>query len=94
MSHRNYVSADEDVQLIAGEVAKYGHSNGWNARASDELQVALEVEKRLARFNIGYTDDSKGHWAYRQGGTRHFNAMRLSSLIKSKVRSAFKTFKR
>lgn len=51
---------------IADEVVRKGESKGW--RGSD-FALQTEIAQRLARFNIGYTDDMFGTWEYVRGGT-------------------------
>lgn len=73
----NYYGSDvEAAAQLAGEIAAdvvaRGGSDGWVAASSDQLKTAREVERILARFNIGYVDDMRGRWAHRTGGSRFF----------------------
>lgn len=90
---RCFASVDDDVQLIAGEVLKYGTSSKWDVNTHDELNVAIAVEKRLARFNIGYNGKSH-NWEYRHNGTRHFNSHKLLTVAKQKLTGFIASFKK
>lgn len=66
---------------IASDVVATGKSAGWivpnqeNPSYRRALSVAKAVERRLASFNIGYTDDMLGEWTQVTGGTRFFEGM-------------------
>lgn len=69
----HYESAEEDAAYIAGEVIRKGQSAGW-VNEEDSKQVAAEIERILAQFNIGLTNPTTGTWGRRQGGTRFFSS--------------------
>jgi hypothetical protein len=65
----HYDSAEEDAAWIASEVIRKGKSHGW-VEEPGEKAVAAEIEKILAKYNIGYTGE--GTWTHHTGGTRNF----------------------
>ncbi len=55
---RPYSNLQADAALIAFEVLMHGQSTGWSGSVEDRC----ELERRLRRYNIHYTDDIHGTW--------------------------------
>lgn len=69
----NTYQDDMDAAFIAQQVVQYGKSSGW-AMPKDTMQVHLaqQIERELAKFNIGFVDPTHGVWAHKPGGTHAF----------------------
>ena len=63
---RDYLSVQEASKTIASEVVESGSSKGWATVNGNNLGVARDLERHLAKFNIGYTDAKTGTWGSRQ----------------------------
>jgi len=87
---REYLSPNEASAVIASEVAQYGVSKSWTGN----LDVASEVEKNLAKFNIGYVDPKSGTWSYKRNGTRFFSSLNLLNGAKGKLFSLMSVIKK
>lgn len=85
---RDYISVSESSQLIASEVVQNGQSKNWSKVNENSLAVARDLERHLAKFNIGYTDPKNGTWTVAKGGTRYFSALNGMSFLRNKIGSA------
>lgn len=79
---REYLSVIEASKQIASDIIQYGVSKGW----SGNNDIALDLEKKLSQFNIGFDVKTKG-WIYKTGGTKYFKTLKLMHALKSKVNS-------
>lgn len=59
-------------EAIIYEVVCCDHSYRWVVLNDQTAKIAKAVERKLAKFNIGYTDDARGKWSYVRGGTKFF----------------------
>jgi hypothetical protein len=84
---RDYISVSEASPVIASEVIQNGQSKNWSKVNENSLTVAKELERHLAKFNIGYTDPKNGIWSVAKGGTRYFSALNGISFLKNKMGS-------
>ena len=80
---REYLSVEEAAKSIAGEVMHSGASAGWVGNTD----IARDLEKHLAKFNIGCTNPKTGTWGHRTNGTRYFITMKWMDSAKSKLGS-------
>jgi hypothetical protein len=66
----NTYQDEMDAAFIAGQVVQYGRSSGWGT-PSDAMQIHLgqQIERELAKFNIGLVDPVKGIWGHKPGGS-------------------------
>jgi len=87
---REILSVTEAGKAIAGEVTQYGKSNNWVGTN----EISKELEKHLAKFNIGCTDPHTGTWSHRTGGTRYFTTINIVNNAKNKVQSILSSFKK
>jgi len=55
---RPYIDPDADAAIIAYEVLTRGQSTGW----SGTLEDLGELQRRLRKHNIHFTDDMRGTW--------------------------------
>jgi hypothetical protein len=55
---RPYSNLQADAAIIAFEVLMHGQSIGWSGSVEDRC----ELERRLRKHNIHYTDDMSGTW--------------------------------
>jgi hypothetical protein len=84
---RDYLSVSEASKAIASEVIETGKSSNWTAANENNLTLARDLERHLAKFNIGYTSPNTGTWTARRDGTRYFSTMKLVGLAKGKLGS-------
>lgn len=84
---RDYLSVNETGKIIASEVVADGNSKGWGKPDQNGITLAIELEKHLAKFNIGLKEPRAGIWGTVRNGTRYFNGMRLLKMVKTKVSS-------
>jgi hypothetical protein len=66
--------ADElDAAFIAQQVVQGGRSIGW-AMPTDPMQthLAQQIERDLAKFNIGVIDPKASVWGHKPGGSHVF----------------------
>jgi hypothetical protein len=69
----NTYADDMDAAYIAQQVIQYGKSTGWAPPTEPHAQhLAQQIERELAKFNIGITDHSVGTWSHKPGGSHVF----------------------
>lgn len=91
---REYLSVPETGKIIASEVVETGSSKNWSRVNNNNLALAKDLEKHLAKFNIGYTDPRNGSWSTKRDGTRYFSTMSLVGLAKGRVETFLASFKK
>ncbi len=87
---KEILSVTDAGKTIASEVVQYGKSTNW----SGSNEISKELEKHLAKFNIGCTDPATGTWAHRNNGTRYYTTITYVNNAKSKFKSVFSKFKK
>jgi len=87
---KEILSVTEAGKLIAGDVIQYGKSSNWNGTN----EISKELEKHLAKFNIGCTEPTTGTWSYRSNGTRYYTTLNIVNNAKSKFKSVLNSFKK
>lgn len=86
---REYLSVQETGKTIVSEVVQYGVSKSW----AGDAEIARELEKYLAKFNVGYVDPKTGSWSHCRNGTRYFTTMKFMSSAKDKIGSIVSAIK-
>lgn len=82
---RDYISVSEASHVIASEVVQNGQSKNWARVNENSLAVARDLERHLAKYNIGFTDPKTGTWSTSRGGTRYFSTLSGISFLKNKM---------
>ena len=90
---RFYKSAAEDAAVIATEVLKSKESVEWSMADDRGEAVAIEIEKLLSKFNIGYVDDNRGQWKHKLGGSKFFAVKRGMKVARAKSSNLISSIK-
>lgn len=91
---REYLSVAEASSAIANEVVQTGASVGWGEVDQNTLGIAIDVEKKLRDFNIGYVNSKKGGWTKQKNGSRYFSGLKWFGFAKTKLASAISAIKK